>query len=56
MLRRTAIAWVAALAARGAFGEVSVFEDRRVGKSKMSRRIFLEAVTMVWRLRAGGGR
>ncbi len=33
-----------------------VFEDRRVGKSKMSRRIFLEAVTMVWRLRAGGGR
>ena len=33
-----------------------VFEDRRVGKSKMSRKIFLEAVTMVWRLRAGGGR
>ncbi|MBI5549268.1 MAG: polyprenol monophosphomannose synthase [Deltaproteobacteria bacterium] len=33
-----------------------VFEDRRVGKSKMSRKIFLEAVTMVWRLRASGGR
>jgi dolichol-phosphate mannosyltransferase len=28
-----------------------VFEDRRVGQSKMSRRIFLEAVQMVWRLR-----
>ncbi|MBF5046323.1 polyprenol monophosphomannose synthase [Aggregicoccus sp. 17bor-14] len=28
-----------------------VFEDRRVGKSKMSRRIFLEALTMVWKLR-----
>src|SRR5262249_37936575 len=28
-----------------------VFEDRRVGHSKMSRRIFLEAVQMVWRLR-----
>ncbi|MGC4117119.1 MAG: polyprenol monophosphomannose synthase [Myxococcales bacterium] len=33
-----------------------VFEDRRVGKSKMSRKIFLEAVTMVWKLRARGGR
>lgn len=33
-----------------------VFEDRRVGKSKMSRKIFLEAVTMVWKLRAKGGR
>lgn len=33
-----------------------VFEDRRVGKSKMSRKIFLEAVTMVWKLRAAGGR
>ena len=33
-----------------------VFEDRRVGKSKMSRKIFLEAVAMVWRLRASGGR
>jgi dolichol-phosphate mannosyltransferase len=29
-----------------------VFEDRRVGQSKMSRKIFLEAVTMVWKLRA----
>lgn len=28
-----------------------VFEDRRVGHSKMSRKIFLEAVTMVWKLR-----
>jgi dolichol-phosphate mannosyltransferase len=28
-----------------------VFEDRRVGRSKMNRKIFLEAVTMVWRLR-----
>jgi dolichol-phosphate mannosyltransferase len=28
-----------------------VFEDRRVGHSKMSRRIFLEAFTMVWKLR-----
>ena len=28
-----------------------VFADRRVGKSKMSRRIFLEAATMVLRLR-----
>jgi len=28
-----------------------VFEDRRVGQSKMSRKIFLEAMTMVWRLR-----
>ncbi len=31
-----------------------VFEDRRVGKSKMSRRIFLEAVTAVVKLRARG--
>ncbi len=30
-----------------------VFVDRRVGQSKMSRRIFLEALTMVWRLRLG---
>jgi dolichol-phosphate mannosyltransferase len=30
-----------------------VFVDRRVGQSKMSRRIFAEAVTMVWRLRWG---
>lgn len=28
-----------------------VFEDRRVGKSKMSRKIFLEAAGMVWKLR-----
>lgn len=28
-----------------------VFEDRRVGQSKMSRKIFLEAITMVWQLR-----
>lgn len=28
-----------------------VFVDRRVGLSKMSRRIFLEAITVVWRLR-----
>ena len=30
-----------------------VFVDRRVGQSKMSRKIFLEALTMVWRLRLG---
>jgi dolichol-phosphate mannosyltransferase len=30
-----------------------VFVDRRVGQSKMSRRIFAEAVAMVWRLRLG---
>lgn len=29
-----------------------VFVDRRVGRSKMSRRVFLEAVGMVWKLRA----
>jgi dolichol-phosphate mannosyltransferase len=28
-----------------------IFADRRVGKSKMSRQIFLEAILMVWRLR-----
>jgi len=28
-----------------------VFVDRLVGKSKMSRKIFLEAVAVVWRLR-----
>jgi len=27
------------------------FVDRRVGQSKMDRRIFLEAVSIVWRLR-----
>lgn len=31
-----------------------VFEDRRVGQSKMSRKIFLEALTMVWKLRLTG--
>ncbi len=30
-----------------------VFEDRRVGQSKMSRKIFLEAFTVVWKLRFG---
>jgi dolichol-phosphate mannosyltransferase len=29
------------------------FVDRRVGQSKMSRAIFLEAVVMVWKLRLG---
>lgn len=29
------------------------FVDRRVGKSKMSRKIFMEALWMVWRLRLG---
>jgi dolichol-phosphate mannosyltransferase len=33
-----------------------VFTDRRVGQSKMSRRIVLEAMWMVPRLRAGRGR
>jgi len=28
-----------------------VFEDRRVGHSKMSKKIFMEALTMVWKLR-----
>ena len=28
-----------------------VFIDRRAGRSKMSRTIFLEAVAMVWKLR-----
>lgn len=28
-----------------------VFEDRRVGQSKMSRKIFLEGLTMVWKLK-----
>ncbi len=28
-----------------------VFEDRRVGQSKMSRAIFLEAIVVVWKLR-----
>jgi len=30
-----------------------VFVDRRVGASKMSRRIFVEALTRVWRMRLG---
>jgi len=30
-----------------------VFEDRRVGQSKMSRAIFLEAILVVWKLRMG---
>lgn len=30
-----------------------VFADRRVGQSKMSRKIFAEALTMVWKLRFG---
>lgn len=30
------------------------FEDRKVGKSKMSKKIFLEAMTMVWKLRFSG--
>ena len=29
-----------------------VFVDRTAGKSKMSRRIFMEAVGVVWKLRA----
>jgi dolichol-phosphate mannosyltransferase len=33
-----------------------VFEDRRVGQSKMSRRIFVEAASMVWKLRFSSGR
>jgi dolichol-phosphate mannosyltransferase len=28
-----------------------VFEDRRVGKSKMSRKIFLEGMTTVWKIK-----
>ena len=31
-----------------------VFVDRRVGQSKMSKKIFAEALTMVWKLRFGG--
>jgi dolichol-phosphate mannosyltransferase len=33
-----------------------VFEDRRVGQSKMSRRIVLEALRKVWSIRASGFR
>ncbi|HEX8950665.1 MAG TPA: polyprenol monophosphomannose synthase [Polyangia bacterium] len=32
-----------------------VFVDRRVGQSKMSKKIFLEALTLVWKLRLAGG-
>ena len=31
-----------------------IFVDRRVGHSKMSRRIFVEAIGVVWKLRADG--
>jgi dolichol-phosphate mannosyltransferase len=30
-----------------------VFVDRRAGQSKMSRKIFIEAIGIVWKLRAG---
>jgi dolichol-phosphate mannosyltransferase len=33
-----------------------VFVDRTAGRSKMSRRIFVEAIGMVWKLRYGGMR
>ena len=33
-----------------------VFVDRRAGESKMNRRIFAEAVLMVWKLRFAAGR
>jgi dolichol-phosphate mannosyltransferase len=33
-----------------------VFVDRRAGHSKMSRRIFVEAVLEVWRLRLDAAR
>ena len=40
--------------AGGTIGEVPIiFPDRRVGQSKMSRRIVLEALLTVWRLRFG---
>jgi dolichol-phosphate mannosyltransferase len=35
-------------------GELPItFPDRRVGKSKMSRRIVIEAIINVWRMRLG---
>jgi dolichol-phosphate mannosyltransferase len=35
-------------------GEIPIiFPDRRVGQSKMSRRIIAEALINVWRLRCG---
>jgi dolichol-phosphate mannosyltransferase len=33
-----------------------VFVDRRAGQSKMDRRIFLEAVGVVWKLRWANAR
>jgi dolichol-phosphate mannosyltransferase len=43
-----------ARAAGARIGEVPIiFPDRRVGKSKMSRRIVVEALINVWRLRLG---
>jgi len=33
-----------------------VFVDRRAGRSKMSRKIFAEAVVEVWRLRLDAAR
>lgn len=33
-----------------------IFVDRRVGQSKMSKKIFLEALTLVWKLRMSGNR
>lgn len=43
-----------ALRAGFRIGEVPIiFPDRRVGQSKMSRRIVLEALVTVWRLRLG---
>jgi dolichol-phosphate mannosyltransferase len=32
-----------------------LFVDRRVGQSKMSKKIFVEALTLVWKLRLAGG-
>jgi dolichol-phosphate mannosyltransferase len=43
-----------ARAAGARIGEVPIiFPDRRVGQSKMSRRIVIEALVNVWRLRLG---
>jgi len=43
-----------ALRAGFRIGEVPIiFPDRRVGQSKMSRRIVIEALVTVWRLRLG---
>lgn len=46
-------------AVRSGFAVVEVpivFVDRRVGQSKMSKKIFLEALTLVWKLRLAGAR